>query len=223
MTTLADLKAAYDSTLSGHAPVVNPSQANDAYELYAFTLLLRAAQAEGCSLVTFATTSGTSSPTVLRFRTSPGSIYSLAHDYCHANVSFPAGLAYEVHIGVYVAGVAGVLHECDVAVIKADEAAFCRRNRVHPKRASVLIAGECKFYTGNLGIGLGREFLGATTDLSVKGRFLLSNSDGNSIDRVLAHHDRRRQFKLSPLDPSIETQAIAQFKQIFHDELSSRR
>lgn len=223
MTTLADLKTAYDATLAGHAPVVDPSLANDAYELYAFTLLLKAAHAEGCLPITFSTSSGSTSPTVLRFRTSPGSIYSQAHDYCHANVTFPAGIAYEVHIGVYVAGVAGVLHECDVAVIRADEAAFCRRNRVHPKRAHVLIAGECKFYTGNLGIALGREFLGATTDLSSDGRFLLSNSDGNSIDRVLAHHKRRRQFQLSPLDANVEAQAIAQFKQIFHDELSSRR
>lgn len=223
MTAIGDLKTAYEATLAGHAPVLGPTQANDAYELYVFTLLLRAAQAEGCVPITFSTTHGTTSPTVLRFRTSPGSIYSLAHDYCHANVSFPAGLAYEVHIGVYVTGVAGVLHECDVAVIKADEASFCRRNRVHPKRASVLIAGECKFYTSNLGIALGREFLGSTTDLSAKGRFLLSNSDGSSIDRVLAHHARCRQFKLSPLDAGVEAQAIAQFKQVFHDELSARR
>ncbi len=222
MTTLADLQKAYNATLSGFAPVASAGQANDAFEVYVLTLALRAGRQEGASIA-FASASGITGQSPLRFRTAPGRIYSLTHDYTHGLITFANGLAYEAHIGVYVEGLAGVVHECDLAVITAAEAAFCRRNLVHPKKSAVLIAAECKFYTGKLGISLGREFLGTTADLGTEGRFMLSNSDGRSVDRVLAHHKRKRHFGLTPLSPDAESQVIALFREVFRNALAKWR
>lgn len=222
MTTLSDLKSAYNSTLAGHAPVASAGQANDAFEIYVMTLALRAAREEGAS-IQFQSATGTTNPSTLRFRTAPGSIFSFTKDYTHALLEFGNGLSYEAHIGVYIEGLAGVLHECDLAVIETDEAAFCRRNGVHPKKTAVLLTAECKFYTGKLGIALGREFLGITADLGTEGRFMLSNSDGRSVDRVLAHHKRKRHFGLTPLDPDAEIQVIAQFREVYRNTLAKRR
>ncbi|RLJ62728.1 hypothetical protein [Sulfurisoma sediminicola] len=222
MTSLADLQAAYNTLLSGYAPVASSGQANDAFEVYVMTLALRAAREEGAS-VSFESASGTHNPSPLRFRTAPGRIYSPANDYSHARIDFPQGLSFEAHVGVYVEGLAGVLHECDIAVIEAAEAQFCRRNWVHPKKADVLMTAECKFYTGKLGIALGREFLGTTADLGSDGRFMLSNSDGRSVDRVLAHHKRKRHFGLTPLNADSEVQVVAQFREVFRNARAKRR
>ena len=147
MTTLSDLQAAYNATLAGAATVSSSGQANDAFEIYVLTLALRASREEG-ALIQFVSASGINSPPVLRFRTAPGRIYASANDYTHALLSFPQGLVYEAHIGVYIEGLAGVLHECDLAIIDATEAQFCRKASVHPKKVNVLLTAECKFYTG---------------------------------------------------------------------------
>jgi hypothetical protein len=222
VTTLADLKAAYEAELAGHAPVASAGQANDAFEVYVFTLVLRAGREEGAT-IQFQSASGTMNPSPLRFRTAPGRIFSPASDYTHGLVVFPQALSYEVHVGVYVEGLAGVVHECDIAVIEAAEAQFCRRNWVHPKKADVLLTAECKFYTGKLGIALGREFLGTTADLGTEGRFMLSNSDGRSVDRVLAHHKKKRHFGLTPLNSDAENQVVALFREVFRNTLAKRR
>ncbi len=222
MTTLADLETAYNLLLANHAPVASSGQANDAFELYTLTLVLRAAKQEGASIA-FDSSLGVSNPSPLRFRTSPGRIFSTAHDYSHATIRFSDGNSFEGHIGVYVEGLAGVLHECDVLVLDASEGQFCRRNRVHPKKASTVLAAECKFFAGTLGIALGRQFLGVTTDLGSEGRFFLSNSDGKSVDRILAHHKRQRSFGLSPLTRDTEDQVVAQFRNTFRNLKAKRR
>lgn len=222
MTSLADLQAAYDALLRGHAPVRSPSEANDAFEIYVLALVLRAAQQQGAT-ISFESSTGASSPSPLRFRTSPGRIYSTTPDFSHAVIQFPDGLVFEAHIGVYLEGSAGVVHECDVLVIDRTEGDFCRRTRVHPKRSSALLTAECKFYAGNLGIELGREFLGITTDLGIGDRFFLSNSDGKTVDRILAHHKRQRFFKLTPLNPDAEREVIALFRGTFRNVRAKRR
>lgn len=216
MTTITDLIDAYNKTLAGHSPVISSGAANDAFEIYTLTLVLRAAKEEGAT-ISFSTRNELSKPSRLIFRTSPGNIYSSTKDYAHAIITFPNDLVYEAHIGVYVEGLAKVLHECDVSVIKSSEARFCRRNEVHPKKHDVLLTAECKFYTGKLGISLGREFLGLTTDLGATGRFMVSNSNGRSVDRVLAHHERKRHFSLSPLNKDSEAQTVAQFRDVFRN------
>jgi hypothetical protein len=222
MTTAADLEIAYKKLLASHAPVASVGQANDAFEVYTLSLVLRAAAEEGAA-IEFESAAGSTHPSPLRFRSAPGRIYSTAQDYTHALIEFPDGLSFEAHIGVYVEGLAGVVHECDVLVIDRSEGEFCRRNRVHPKKANTVLTAECKFYTGALGIELGRQFLGVTADLGSEGRYFLSNSDGKSVDRVLAHHKRQRFFGLSPLVTDAEDQVVAQFRNTFRNIKARRR
>ena len=222
MTTLHDLELAYQQHLKNNIPVSSSGQANDAFEIYALSLVLTAAQQEGAT-ISFETVNRTISPTKLIFRSSPGRIYSQAADYAHALISFPDELYFEAHVGVFVEGLAGVVHECDVLVIDAGEGDFCRRSFVHPKKTHTILTAECKFYSGNLGISLGREFLGTTIDLGKEGRFFLSNRDGKTLDRVLAHHKRQRYLGLTPLDPDAELQTISQFRTAFRNQKSKKR
>ena len=127
MTSLADLEAAYLKHLKSMVPVSSSGQANDAFEVYTLSLVLEAARQEGAEIV-FHTVNNDYSPTDLIFRSSPGRIYSTANNYAHALISFSDDLSYEAHVGVYVEGLAGVVHECDVLVIDAGEGEFCRRN-----------------------------------------------------------------------------------------------
>ncbi|WP_054688214.1 hypothetical protein [Pantoea stewartii] len=222
MTTLSDLEDAYNKHLKNNVPVSSSGQANDAFEVYALSLILKAAREEGGN-ISFHTVNGTANPQRLIFRSSPGKIFSVADDYAHAHIRFNSGLDFEAHVGVYVQGLAGVVHECDVLVIDASEADFCRRNRVHPKKVNTILTAECKFYSGNLGIALAREFLGTTIDLGKEDRFFLSNRDGNTLDRVLAHHKRQRYLGLTPLNRDAELQTISQFRTAFRNQKSKNR
>lgn len=222
MTSLTDLESAYQKHLKNKVPVSSSSQANDAFEVYALSLVLKAAEKEGAK-ITFQTVNGTMNPTKMIFRTSPGRVYSIANDYSHALISFNNDLHFEAHVGVFVEGLAGVVHECDVLVIDAGEGDFCRRNMVHPKKSHTVLTAECKFYSGNLGISLGREFLGTTIDLGKEDRFFLSNRDGKTLDRVLAHHKRQRYLGLTPLDADAEFQTVSQFRTAFRNQISKRR
>ncbi|HDY7465647.1 TPA: hypothetical protein RQJ52_004105 [Vibrio vulnificus] len=222
MTTLKDLENAYNQHLKNRVPVTSSGAANDAFEVYALSLVLEAARQEGAS-ISFQTVNGTKSPKTLFFRSSPGRIYSKANDYAHAVIDFGNDLIFEGHVGVYVEGLAGVVHECDALVVDASEGEFCRRNMVHPKKSHTVLTAECKFYSGNLGISLGREFLGTTLDLGKEDRFFLSNRDGKSLDRVLAHHKRQRFLGLTPLNPDSEAQTISQFRTAFRNQKSRRR
>lgn len=222
MTSLSDLESAYKKHLKSQIPVKSSGQANGTFEIYALSLVLQAAQQEGAT-VAFQTVNGAKNPSKLIFRSSPGRIYSKADDYAHAQISFSNELNFEAHVGVYVEGLAGVVHECDVLVIDAGEGDFCRRNFVHPKKNHTVLTAECKFYSGNLGISLGREFLGTTIDLGKEDRFFLSNRDGKTLDRVLAHHKRQRYLGLTPLNPDTEFQTISQFRTAFRNQISKKR
>lgn len=222
MTSLIDLESAYNKHLRSVVPVKSSGQANDAFEVYTLSLVLEAAKQEGAD-IEFQTVGGNLRPKNLVFRSSPGRIYSTASDYAHALIKFGDDLHYEAHIGAYVEGLAGVVHECDVLVIDAGEGTFCRRNSVHPKKQHTVITAECKFYTGNLGISLGREFLGITADLGKEDRFFISNSDGKTLDRVLAHHKRQRYLGLTPLNADSESQTVSLFRTAFRNQISKKR
>lgn len=68
-------------------------------------------------------------------------------------------------MGVQVQGGSGVLRECDVVVLDADEAALCRRSRISPRASKCLLAIECKYYTTHLSLGQARGFAGLSADM----------------------------------------------------------
>ncbi|PKF79534.1 hypothetical protein CW749_11125 [Vibrio sp. vnigr-6D03] len=219
---ITDLTTAYDSILAAHAPVHHSNHAHDAYEVYLFSLVIKAAQAEGAT-VSFEDNRNQKNPSTLIFRSSPATIYSSANAFTHALISFASAPILEVHVGVYVQGLAGVIHECDVAVIDQNEARFCRAHGVHPKKNKVVIAVECKLYENNLGIKIGREFIGMTADLGKENRFLFSNSSGASLEKILVHHKRHRLMGVTPLDHDREEQAIAKLRDAFRDYIAKNR
>jgi len=90
---------------SAISPAYNTkSKAYDVFEGYVFTIVIKAAQAEG-AIVTYKDVHG-QTPTAFVFRTSPGSIQSNLHSYTHAVIEFPGTgkPVQEAHIGVYVRG-----------------------------------------------------------------------------------------------------------------------
>jgi len=132
------------------------------------------------------------------FRTSPGYIFSTAHAYTHAIITFPNKPPLEAHVGVRVVGKSRVLHECDVAVIEQAEAETCRQRQVPPRSSKVLIAVECKFYSTPLQLYLARAFLGLASDLSVKEAIFVTNTSSDSIEKLLSGRAQKWEHKLTP-------------------------
>ena len=192
------------------------STGNDLYEAYVWTLVLEAARRQGAT-IRLMTRSGKLA-TSFYFRTSPTSIFSSLHDYCHAELRFPRAPVLEAHVAIYVSGKSKVNHECDVAVLDQDEANTCRGQNVHPRSSKVLLAIECKYYlSSSLGVDLGRSFLGLIDDIYTDGRFFVSTQNAGSVDRLFSRHKKEYEIGLSPLTPDEEVRLRGSFEKIFRN------
>jgi hypothetical protein len=130
----------------------------------------------------------------LVFRRSPGKISAVTNPlYTHALIEFPGEVpALEAHVGVRVQGRSGVLHECDVLVLTAEEAQACREDDRHPKSRHVVLAVECKYYVStNPSLGLARGFLGLTQEIRSRDCHFAINTSAEAIRKLLAHYDRK--------------------------------
>ncbi|MDE0532816.1 MAG: hypothetical protein OXI01_15415 [Albidovulum sp.] len=192
------------------------SAGNDLYEANVWTLVLEAARRQGAAIRLVTRSGGLA--TSFYFRTSPSSIFSCLHDYCHAVLRFPRAPALEAHVGIYVSGKSKVNHECDVAVLYQDEANTCRDESVHPRSSKVLLAIECKFYlSSSLGVDLGRSFLGLIGDIYSDGRFFVSTQNSGSVDKLFSRHKKEFEIGLSPLTPDEEVRLRGSFEKIFRN------
>lgn len=215
MTDIDDLLAEISTNL---APAIVPGMnsalaASDLYEAYSLTLLKEAAETES-GVVTFSDRSGNQTNTLV-FRTSPGNIFSTAANYTHAVVAFPGQPLLEAHIGIKIQGRSGVLHECDVVVLRSAEAETCRQNAVHPRSHSVILATECKFYTGSIPLYLARAFMGLGSDISTDNCYFVTNSESGSAERLLAHHHRNWEHRIVPRLGMDVTRLRNQFQKAF--------
>jgi hypothetical protein len=209
-----DIVAALGAAAS--ANLSSASSGNDLYECYIWSMVLDAAKESGAS-IRLRTRSGAPA-TNFYFRTTPSSIFSTQHDYCHAEIRFPGLPVLEAHIGIYVSGKSRVNHECDVAVVYQDEAETCRANNVHPRSSKVLMSVECKYYLSSaLGVDLGRSFLGLSDDIYTDGRFFVSTQNKGSVDRLFARHRKEFEIGLSPLAPKLETRLQGSFEKVFRN------
>ncbi|TPK63692.1 hypothetical protein FJ546_13285 [Mesorhizobium sp. B2-4-19] len=209
-----DITAAIGSAVNANLSAA--SAGNDLYECYIWALVLEAARREGAT-IRLMTRSGAPA-TSFYFRTSPTSIFSDLHDYCHAEIRFPRSPVLEAHIGIYVSGKSRVNHECDVAVIYGDEANTCRANRVNPRSSKILLSVECKYFlSSNLGINLGRSFLGLVDDIYAEGRFFVSTQNAGSVDKLFSRHRKEYEIGLSPLGPDQEIRLRGSFEKIFRN------
>lgn len=208
------------SAVDGVLAAINPAtdvetvrRASDAaYAAYIFGLTLQAAMlvADG-GTVTLRSIRSATGTTPKRFvvRGAPGKIYSTRHDYGYAHFRCNSR-EYEIHLGVQYFGGSGVLHEFDISVIEANDAEAARRNQRAPGSGKAKIVFECKYYAGNLDIGLGREFVGLLADFSsARSARLVTNSGSGSIRTYLTEKVKYRlNEQLVPGALAAETQFI---------------
>lgn len=180
-------------TTSGTAP----SAGNDLYEAYLFALVLRAARSEGYS-VAFANGMGLS-PDVFRLRRSPGRLSS-GNRFTHAILSLPDSSKdpLEVHTGVTVIGKSKVAHEADVLVLPHSDAERCRQLLIDPPSHVGRLVVEGKYYTTPVSLGVGRQFLGLTVDLSAKHMMLAATVTSLSVVHLLEGRDKSYEVGVLP-------------------------
>lgn len=161
--TGADLIAAIEASLQALEPVYrSEADESDLYEAALLALAVEAAKDAGGTILL--TNDGTAPAPVLRFRRSPGNLWSGGFSY--ALVSFAGSpKQLEIHLGVFVTGASGVAHESDVVVLDRGEADRSRAGGVHPRRRGVVAAMEAKHYVASPGLGVGRAFLGLAQEL----------------------------------------------------------
>ena len=116
---------------SGSVSYHSASASADVYEGYVFSLIVSTADRHGAG-VSYRDVNGAKVSSLI-FRTNPGHLYSDHPAYTYAVIEFAGAPALEVHLGVYVQGTSGVLHECDVLILPAEEAAISRTQRIAPR------------------------------------------------------------------------------------------
>lgn len=197
MTEIDDLISELGTAVGDRDISYNSSTAAwDIYEGYAFALVIRAAVAAG-GTVSFEDRDGNRVDSLL-FRTSPGMLYSTAHPYTHSVLAFAGCDPLELHVGIRVQGKSGVLHECDVLVLPADEANLSRTRRVAPRGTRSLIAIECKYYASHLSLDLASGFHGLRADLGLKHPFFVTNLRAQRVERYLTYHNRNWESGVVP-------------------------
>jgi len=193
------------------------STIDNLYEVYLFTLVLKAAQKEGATVRLL--NMNASSPATLYFRTSPGFITSNRQNYSLAEIAFPSAPALEAHVSIRVSGHSHVLHECDICILLKSEAELCRRSsdRVAPRSSKVILNIEAKFYTTSLSLGLGRSFLGLTADLSAKNSFFITNTTSVSVEKLLSHKSKSWEHNIKPGNNTEIDRLIPAFQNAFKE------
>jgi hypothetical protein len=170
---------------------------SDLYEATLFALCVDAARQAGGTVLL--TKDGTNEARRFRFRRSPGNLWR--GDFTFARVAFPGSdKDIEVHLGVYVtASQSKVAHECDVAILKREEAERSRRLQVHPRAGGLVAAVEAKHYAASPSLGVGRGFLGLSTELGQDKCSLVFPASGSPT--VMALIAKRRSQAYDELIP----------------------
>jgi hypothetical protein len=148
-------------------------------------------------------------PSVFIIRGAPGAIYSKDQDFGFAVFS-REGQNYEIHLGVQYRGSSDVLHEFDISVLPAGDASESRKTNKPPGPGKASAIFECKFYDKNLGIELGREFVGLRSDFtSVPIARLVTNSDSDSVALFLKKNNRPKMSRhIEPGNADMETEFV---------------
>lgn len=169
----------------------------DIYEAFVWTRVLVAARRLGWT-VSYRAPDGSWSGTLL-LRRGPGVIYS-STPFTFARLTKRDAEPLEVHLGVMVTGRSGVAHECDVLVLPARAAQAARDAAVHPSYRDVVLQAECKFYSGDLPLGLARGLRGLSADCSLNtiGGLVTNAQRSASIARLIQHNRLYYNPRLTP-------------------------
>ena len=194
--SIADVRDALTETLERFAPMTAIHYAdNDFYELYLFSLVIVAAEAER-GQISFRNFNGGLS-NALRFRRAPGALHADG-GFTHAVIEFQNREPLEAHIGIRVRGVSGQAHECDVGVLAQSECERSRRFELLPRSKDLKLAVEAKYYSDTLPLYLGRGVLGLARDFRNTPTVLASNIDADNIVAMILHHNHHANDLLTP-------------------------
>ncbi len=171
----------------------------DRFEGYLFSLVLKAAEKEG-GQIRFENRNGPFTG-FATFRTSPGHLWSDARPYTHAVIKFPNRPALEAHVGVYVTGRSKLYHEADVAVLSSAVALTCRVDRLDPPASEAVLLLECKYYSSDPGIPLGREFLGLSAECGRGESVFVTNMPAPRLQQLFEEHSREWGHRVLPSQP----------------------
>ncbi|WP_414754698.1 hypothetical protein [Anabaena sp. CCY 9910] len=189
---------------------------SDLYEAYIFSILIRAAQNEGAK-IRFQNALEQDTQYLI-FRRSPGQIYVSTHPYTHAVIEFNGKPILEAHVGIRIQGRSQVSHECDLCVLLQEEARSCRSISYEPRHTKVIIAIECKHYTSDLQLHLGRSFIGLASDLNVKEDiYFISNKTSNNIEKLLSNHRKKWEHNIIPRQANEIQRLMYAFQRNFKD------
>ena len=217
LPALAELTSLVDEVLasvdSGSALYLNRNTVDAAYAAYVFSLVLAAVERIATNntvvLRSVQTLLQQTSPNTFIIRGSPGPLYSTTQDFGFARFTYQEQ-DYEVHLGVQYRGTSGVLHEFDISILPASKATDCRARSKAPGSAHAAAIFECKCYSNNLGIELGREFVGLRADFSsVPMARLVSNADSQNVSLFLRGNSRPKMTPLlTPQNAEMEQEFI---------------
>lgn len=202
-----------DSINPNAAVYLNRNTVDAAYAGYVFGLLLRAVErvADPGTVRLSSAQAGAQQtpPSVFIIRGSPGPLNSTTQDFGFAIFQY-GDKTYEVHIGAQYQGSSGVLHEFDISIIPLKDAERCRATNKPPGPGTACALFECKCYSDNLGIELGREFVGLKTDFtSVPMARLVTNSASDSVALFLKKTSRPKvSFRLAPSNSGMEQEFV---------------
>ena len=177
--------------------LVQQTSTDKIFEIFVWSCTLKALRSIGATLQTRdANDRPTSS---LQFRLGPGMIFSPSTTPGFVHIDYEGG-EYELQNGLRVLGSSKVLHELDICILERSAAVRCRRNSVHPEPSSVRFLAECKYYGGGLPLQLGREYLGLSSEFTMRVKTLVANTAKNDVQKLVKRHRGTTHFGISPND-----------------------
>jgi hypothetical protein len=201
--TRRELIDAIEKAIGAIAPVYRgAAEESDLYEAALLAIAVKAAEAAGGTCLI--TNDGQTRATRLTFRRSPGNLW--LGDFTFIVVSFPGTpRRLEIHLGGYVVGGSKVPHECDVAILDQEEVERSRQGLVHPRRTKLVASIEAKHYAASPGIGIGRAFIGLSTELGqAKCALAFPARRSSSIATLLAARPSECFDELIPHSPAAQ-------------------
>lgn len=184
--------------LNASSPSLLQQTATDKiFEIFVWSCTLKALRTIGATLQT---RDATDRPTTsLQFRLGPGMIFAPTTTPGFVLVSYE-GKEYELQNGLRVLGSSKVLHELDICILQRTAAVRCRQNRIHPEPSSVCFLAECKYYGGGLPLHLGREYLGLSSEFTLRVKTLVANTAKNDVQTLVKRHRGTTHFDILPTD-----------------------
>lgn len=222
MASLNDLRTAVTQILG--LPAVpgilrlNSNTRERAFEAYVFALVLRAVRQAGGTAQLHGILSG-ANPNPVVLRGAPGHMASRAQDFSYARCALN-GREFEIHVDVVYVGGSGASHEIDISIYdRAGAEAVRRGSRALPDTRRLRAAIECKFYDSQLGVALGRTFVGLVDDCGdLETKVFATN--GQSLPLAAYFSKKRRPhafFAVSPLIPGNRDRLVGVIEQALRE------